>query len=299
MESSVQALVRRLRAQPLQEGCNATPLPCLTVYRCTGPRLPMPQLDDPYLYFVLDGSLRLYTPAGILDYAAGQYSVSAIDTPTAGSVLARSPQGDLLALAVSFTLEELLSVVLELEDGLAERILDASLDAAVMAQADRDILDALHRLVRLCGQPVQQTFLGQNTKREILFHALCGPCGKQFLQSSIHIQQAGDIYALNSWIKENFRQPFTVEELAEQRRMSVSLLHQRFKSAVGMGPLQCQKRLRLTEARRLMLDEGRNVTEAALDVGYESVSQFTREYKKMFGLPPKEDLLRLREQLEK
>ena len=81
--------------------------------------------------------------------------------------------------------------------------------------------------------------------------------------------------------------------------MSVSLFHQKFKSAVGMGPLQCQKRLRLTEARRLMLDEGRNVTEASMEVGYESVSQFTREYRRIFGTNPKEDLLRLREQWEK
>lgn len=82
-----------------------------------------------------------------------------------------------------------------------------------------------------------------------------------------------------------------MEELAEQKNMSVSLLHQKFKSAVGMGPLQCQKRLRLTEARRLMLDENRNATEAALEVGYESTSQFTRDYRKMFGASPKEDSL--------
>lgn len=76
--------------------------------------------------------------------------------------------------------------------------------------------------------------------------------------------------------------------------MSVSLFHQKFKSAVGMGPLQCQKRLRLTEARRLMLDENKNVTQASLEVGYESVSQFTRDYRKMFGQSPKEDVMVLR-----
>lgn len=125
---------------------------------------------------------------------------------------------------------------------------------------------------------------------------MCGPCGSQFLQSIINIQQAGEIYNINSWIKKNFRNAFTVEELAEKRNMSVSLFHQKFKSAVGMGPLQCQKRLRLTEARRLMLDENRNVTEASFEVGYESVSQFTRDYRKMFGLTPKEDILKLRSQ---
>lgn len=80
--------------------------------------------------------------------------------------------------------------------------------------------------------------------------------------------------------------------------MSVSLFHRKFRRAVGMGPLQCQKRLRLTEARRLMLDENRNVTGAALDVGYESLSQFIRDYRKMFGLPPKEDILALSRHLK-
>ena len=81
--------------------------------------------------------------------------------------------------------------------------------------------------------------------------------------------------------------------------MSVSLFHQKFKSAVGMGPLQCQKRLRLTEARRLMLEESKNVTEASADVGYESLSQFIRDYRKMFGAAPKEDVSGLRRQLKK
>lgn len=80
--------------------------------------------------------------------------------------------------------------------------------------------------------------------------------------------------------------------------MSVSLFHQKFKNAVGMGPLQCQKRLRLTEARRLMLDENKNVTEASVEVGYESLSQFIRDYRKMFGFAPKEDILRIRRHLK-
>ena len=81
--------------------------------------------------------------------------------------------------------------------------------------------------------------------------------------------------------------------------MSVSLFHQKFKSAVGMGPLQCQKRLRLTEARRLMLDENKNVTEASIEVGYESLSQFIRDYRKMFDAAPKEDIQKLQRQLKK
>ena len=135
--------------------------------------------------------------------------------------------------------------------------------------------------------------------QEVIYYVLCGSCGKQFLQSMIAIGQADEIYQANCWIKENFRHPFTVEELAEKRNMSVSLFHQKFKNAVGMGPLQCQKRLRLTEARRLMLDENKNVTEASIEVGFESLSQFIRDYRKMFGAAPKEDILNIHNRLKK
>lgn len=140
--------------------------------------------------------------------------------------------------------------------------------------------------------------MGKHIKREIIFQALCGSCGKQFLQGMISIQTVEEIYAANTWIKQNFQKTFSVEELAEQQNMSVSAFHQKFKSAVGMGPLQCQKRLRLTEARRLMLDENFNVTDAALQVSYESVTQFIRDYRKIFNAPPKEDVQNLRRKLE-
>lgn len=148
-------------------------------------------------------------------------------------------------------------------------------------------------------QSLASDFIRKNIIREIIYYVLCGSCGKQFLQTITNIQKIDEIYEANNWIKQNFRSSFTVGSLAEQQNMSVSLFHQKFKNAVGMGPLQCQKRLRLTEARRLMLDENRNVTEASLEVGYESVSQFIRDYKKIFGAAPKEDILHFKQQLQK
>lgn len=200
---------------------------------------------------------------------------------------------------MELTLNDVISVLLDLDGNLAEQIANSKLHSKEMAASDKNVLAAIARLFTIMNESVQLAFMGKHIKREIIFYILCGSCGSQFLQSIINFQQAGEIYEINSWIKENFRNSFTVEELAEKRNMSVSLLHQKFKNAVGMAPLQCQKRLRLTKARRLMLDENRNVTEASLEVGYESVSQFTRDYRKMFGLKPKEDILNLRSQLEK
>ena len=283
----------------LKEGKNETQLPYLSVYFSTQRKADMPQTENFYIYTVLDGSVRLFTPSGIMDYMPGQFSVSKIDTPASGHVLTFSEKGNFLALVIELTLHDVISVLLDMDVSLAERIANSELDSTQMAMADKNVITSICRLFSIMGEPVQLAFMGKHIKREIVFFILCSSCGSQFLQRIINIQQAGEIYEINSWIKENFRDSFTVEELAKKKNMSVSLFHQKFKDAVGIAPLQCQKRLWLTEARRLMLDENKNVPEASLEVGYESVSQFIRDYRKMFSLKPKEDILNLRSQLEK
>ena len=268
---------------------NTTP-PFLHLFRYTSKTIPMPQVETLYIYFVLDGEFRLYTPGGMLDYVAGQYSVSAIDTPEKGYVLAFSEQQDFLAASVDFTANDVMSAIIALNDDLTMQILDNTLNDEFKAKQDQCVLSCLERILDMLVEPVSMKFLCEQIRAEMIFHILCGSCGKAFIQSITNVKSAGEIYEANSWIKQNYRQSFKIEELAEQWNMSVSQFHQKFKNAVGMGPLQCQKRLRLTEARRLMLDEGKKATEAAFDVGYESLSQFTREYRKMFGSSPTEDI---------
>ena len=261
--------------------------------------LSMPQTQMPYIFFILDGELRLYTPSGIMDYIAGQYSVSAIDTPEKGYVLAFSKQHDFVSASVEFTANDMMNIVISLDDALIAHILADDLDEAFKTKHDHDVFSCLERMLGTAAEPLSMNFLCEQIRSEMLFHVLCGSCGKAFIQSITSLKSAGEIYEANSWIKQNFRQDFKVEELAEQWNMSVSQFHQKFKNAVGMGPLQCQKRLRLTEARRLILDTGKNATEAAFDVGYESLSQFTREYRKMFGNNPSEDILFLQKSQKK
>lgn len=276
---------------------NITPIKSLVLYDHPPGRFDMPDGSTPYIYVVLGGALRLHTPSGILDYATEQYSVSAIDTPTSGYVLATDNDGVMRAASLSFTLDEVLSVVLPIENDMAQQIIDGRMADQDMEQADRRVTESVERLIEIAEDSVQRSFLAQHIKREVIFHVLCGSMGRQFLQAVLGIRVSGDIYELNSWIKENYRQNISVPELAYRMNMSTSALHQKFKKAVGMGLLQCQKRLRLTEARRLMLDEDCNVGEASGKVGYESVQQFIREYKKMFGRSPKDDILFLKERL--
>lgn len=216
-----QKLKNRIRALPLHEGKNDTGILHITAYQFTTNKIQMPQMENPYLYIVLDGILRLHTPSGIMDYIAGQYSISKIDTPVYGTILSFSEQQD----------------------------------NPLMSVADYEVIESVNRLFSVMEQSVPSEFIHKNIMREIIYYILCGSCGRQFIQSIVNVGQADIIYEANSWIKDNFRNSFTVETLAEQRNMSVSGFHQKFKNAVGMGPLQCQKRLRLTEARRLMLDK--------------------------------------------
>ncbi|MGI6118586.1 MAG: helix-turn-helix domain-containing protein [Bilifractor sp.] len=250
---------------------------------------------------MIDGTLRLYTPSGILDYIAGQYSVSKIDTPLYGTILSYSKTNDFYAVSIDIDVNDVIDSVLDLDNELTKKIVEETLSEQEKDFADHAVIESVYRLILMMKQPLASDyiFFFRHMQREIIYYVLCGSCGKQFLQSITDMQEVDQIYEANSWIKENFHHPFSVESLAEQQNMSVSLFHQKFKSAVGMGSLQCQKRLRLTEARRLMIDENRNVTEASLDVGYESLSQFTRNYRKMFGASPKEDVLRLKKEMEK
>lgn len=298
MEAITQAVLNEIRKLLLENGCNQTGIPYVTVYRCTEEKVKMPLVPNPYIYIVLDGMLRLHTPSGIMDYVAGQYSVSKIDTPLMGTVLNFSEQQDFLALSIELTVNDVITTVLSLDNDLTERIMNEGLESQMTAVSDKAVIESVYKLFSGTHRAVPSEFIIKNIFREIIYYILCGSRGKQFIQSIVNTRQADEIYEANSWIKENFRDIFTVENLAEQRNMSVSLFHQKFKSAVGMGPLQCQKRLRLTEARRLMFDEDKNVTEASVEVGYESVSQFIRDYRKMFGYAPKEDILNIKKHLK-
>ena len=299
MDTIIQTLQNEIRKLPLENGCNQTGISCVTVYRFTEEKVQMPLTPTPYLYIVLEGMLRLHTPSGIMDYMAGQYSISKIDTPFMGTVLNFSEQQDFLALSIEFTVNDVITTVLSLDNDLTEKIMNEQLESQKMAMSDEAVIESVYKLFSGIHRAIPSEFMRKNILREIIYDILCGSCGRQFIQSIVNTRQADEIYEANSWIKENFRDSFTVETLAEQRNMSVSLFHQKFKSAVGMGPLQCQKRLRLTEARRLMLDDNKNVTETSVEVGYESVSQFIRDYRKMFGAAPKEDILNIQKHLEK
>lgn len=159
---------------------------------------------NPYVYIVLDGMLRLHTPSGIMDYMAGQYSVSKIDTPLRGTVLNFSEQQDFLALSVEFTANDVITTVLSLDNDLTEKNMNGQLESQRMALSDEAVVESAYKLFSGIYRVVPSEFMRKNILREVIYDILCGSCGRQFIQSIVNIRQADEIYEANSWIKENF-----------------------------------------------------------------------------------------------
>ncbi len=281
----------------LKEGRNETSIPYLTIYKNTKKRITIPEPGCPFFFLTVDGELRLHSVNGIADYCPGQYFVSAIVSPMHGWNISGKNQA-LTTLVIEFSVDDILSVIRNIDGNLSEKIFSNDYEPKSCAADEDGLLESIYRLLGLLNQPEVLLFMGEHMKQEIIFRVILSQFGKEFLHNIVGIQQAGEIYNSNSWIKANYRSDFSVEDLAKQRNMSVSSFHSKFKKAVGMGPMQCQKKLRLTEARRLMLEEDYSVTDAAIDVGYESVSQFIRDYGKSFGRPPKEDIQQLQIKLK-
>jgi AraC-like DNA-binding protein len=159
---------------------------------------------------------------------------------------------------------------------------------------EQPLLDAIMRLVDLLDSPQDIEPLAPLVLREITYRVLAGPQGARLRQIAAAGAPAQRIARAIRWLKDHFADPLRIESLAKHVRMSPSAFHLHFKSVTAMSPLQYQKRLRLQEARRLMLGEGLEAAEAAFRVGYESPSQFSREYRRLFGVPPRQDVAALK-----
>lgn len=268
-------------------------LPGVSVHRHTGDVVQMPSIQTPFLYVVLDGSLTLHQHDEIRQVGPGHFVVSEIDTPAYGHIA----EWPLVALLVEFALDEVAAVLLEFDDGLPGTVFTSDGEPSDERGVDERLLDSVGRLVGLHENPADVEFMARHLKREVIYRLVTGAQGRAIVSAVTNLQDAAEMYYVNAWIKRNYRQAFTVETLARQSDMSPSAFHRKFKNAVQMGPLQCQKQLRLTEARRLLLDGTMSVTDVAVHVGYESVSQFSREYRREFGSPPRQDIARLQERL--
>ncbi|SFB22620.1 AraC-type DNA-binding protein [Cohnella sp. OV330] len=273
----------------LNEGRTPTVVPYFSIVKYSRETQRSPGVLTPSFCLILQGEKKLYLGQEVYHYAAGDYLASLIDIPASSQVVGVTAETPYIGLRIDFTTQEIASVVMEagMNAGAKEKGLNAG---AFVGRSDAELLDIFARLLRLIDKPNDARFLSELLKREMIFNLLSGEFGHLFLQKVLFDQRADGVGKAIQWIKENYARSFTVEELAKSCNMSTSGLHHKFKAITTIGPLQYQKQLRLQEARRMMLSGPVGATTAALAVGYESPSQFNREYRRLFGLPPLQDI---------
>lgn len=253
----------------------------------------MPTVYQPSLCVVVQGRKRALLDGEVFHYDALNYLVVSVTLPVMGQVLEASAERPFLGLRLDLDLEEIARLMLEVGGrGAAPVDTDRGL---FVARMDEPLLDAVLRMVRLLDAPEDIAALAPVVRREIYYRVLRGELGRRLVDLAESNGGSHRIVRAIEWLKQRYAAPLRIEELADEVYMSPSALHHRFKAVTAMSPLQYQKHLRLHEARRLMFAEGLECAAAGHRVGYASPSQFSREYRRLFGAPPRVEIARLRE----
>lgn len=278
-----------LRAIAMRAGDQWTPtsLPRVSMVRaeaCSN------QIYQPMLHLVLQGTKSLSIGDQVLNCDPESYFLVPVDLPAIGQIRADTSGSPYLAL--SLTLDP--AVIAAMLDALGDKGAAEPASGFSVATASPELIDAWLRLMRLMDRPSEAALLAPLIEREILFRVLQGPHGHMLRQIARPDSRLSQVRRALDWIRAHFDEPFRVEPLAATAGMSVAAFYRHFRAITAMTPIQYQKRLRLLKARRLLLFEPRDAAAIGFSVGYESASQFSREYARMYGMPPVRDVARFR-----
>lgn len=269
-----------------------TPIPNLSFFRREAPAQPVVCLVEQSIVLVAQGAKQMWLDGRPYPYDKGHFLVTSLDLPANSEVLSASPETPCLGLTLKLDLQ-IIAELLTHSDLPVPR--DLSTDKGMgIGTVTPALLDSFRRLTELMDEPDSIRVLAPMIQREICFRLLTGDQAARLRQIASAGSQGHRIARAIDWLKANFRESLRIEDLSEKVQMSTSSLHHHFRLLTSMSPLQYQKWLRLTEARRLMLNEDLDAASAAFQVGYESPSQFSREYSRLFGAPPKRDIENLR-----
>jgi AraC-like DNA-binding protein len=243
---------------------------------------------QPMIAVIVQGQKRAMLGNEEYAYGAGSCMVVGVDMPGVYHITEASPEQPFLSLSLKldkYIISQLLSELPQSDGQTA-----ASPRAIVVAEMSAQLQDAFLRLVKLLDNPAHIPILAPLIVREIHFRLLATPLGDCLRMANTIGTQANQVASSINWLREHYRENLQVTNLAQMVNMAPSTFHRHFQAVTTLSPLQFQKHLRLYEAERLMVLEGKNASTAALDVGYESGSQFNREYKRQFGSPPLQDI---------
>jgi AraC-like DNA-binding protein len=281
-------LARKIADRTIAEGDALTDVPGLRLYRRSATTACASAAYEPSLVVFLQGQKRINVGKTTYVCDGSNFLLTSVDLPVVSQVISATEKQPMLGLILKLEMPAVREILSQQEFHLREESADAR--AMAVGVTSLELLDACSRLVDLLDTPQDIPILSALIQREIIYRLLRSPQGKHLRAIATLGEQSHRTAKAVEWLRMNYAKPLRVEELATMARMGVSTLHHQFRSLTAMSPLQYQKQLRLHVARERMISEGLDAASAAFEVGYESASQFNREYSRFFGEPPMRDI---------
>ena len=281
-------LALKIADRAFVEGDTYTQIPGLRLYRRSLTTACASAAYEPSLVVFLQGKKRINVGKTTYVCDGSNFLLTSVDLPVVSQVIAATEQEPILGLLLKLEMPAVRDILSQQEFHLREESADAR--GMAVGVTSLELLGACSRLVDLIDAPQDIPILSSLIQREIIYRLLRSPQGKHLRAIATLGEQSHRTAKAVEWLRTNYARPLRVEELASMARMGVSTLHHQFRSLTAMSPLQYQKQLRLHVARERMLSEGLDAASAAFEVGYESASQFNREYRRFFGEPPMRDI---------
>jgi AraC-like DNA-binding protein len=272
----------------------ATAIDDVRICRADHAAAPQSSMSGTVLAVIAQGGKRLALGDRFYDYGAGQYLIASVDVPVTGYVMDAAPGRPALGFGMALEPAAIAELLLQAGPGDLPRSPGTARPGIGVSDAPEELLDSVVRLLRLLDRPRDRKVMVPLVKREILWHLMTGDQGDAVRQIGLADSSLGHVTRAVRWIRENYARPFRVQEVAQLSGMSVPAFHRNFQVVTGMSPIQFQKHLRLQAARLLLARHPNDITGVGHRVGYGSPSQFSREYRRLFGASPSLDALRMR-----
>jgi AraC-like DNA-binding protein len=292
MKNALEALGKSIARWTDKGDQSTTGAPGLSLHRRDEPSQPTSIMYEPRICVIAQGAKRVLLGEETYIYDPQHFLITSVDLPTVVQVINASRQKPYLGLVLRLDQREMSQLMVD--SNLPPPRPQQSSRGMATGELTLPLVTAFQRLINLLDEPKDIPILSPIIEREIFYRLLVGDQGARLRQIASAGSQSQQIARAIDWLKGNFTRPLRIDDLAAQANMSTSTFHHHFREVTAMSPLQYQKWLRLYEARRLMLAENQDATTAAFQVGYESPSQFSREYSRLFGAPPLRDITSLR-----
>jgi AraC-like DNA-binding protein len=256
---------------------------------------PSASMSGTVLALIAQGAKTLALGDRVYEYHAGQYLIASIDLPVTGHYTEASRDRPALGFGLALQPSAIADLLLQAPAGDRRRAGGGAPSAMAVSDAPAELVDAAVRMLRLLDQPRDIPVLAPLIRRELLWRLLTGEQGAAVRQLGLADSSLAHIARAVRWIRDNYRESFRVDDVAQMSGMSVSAFYRNFQAVTAMSPVQFQKQIRLQHARLLLATRPQEVTAVSRQVGYESASQFSREYRRQFGAPPSRDAVHLRD----